>query len=191
MDEALLIAVNHGLNHPGVDGLLVWVSERGAFSFPLLALLLAWAVYRAGRRGGWWFLALALTVGAADITSNQLKDVFAQYRPCYTIPERLLATGGESSPACSATRTGIPSNHAANFAAAALFVTLTAPWRGWQTALWLATLLVALSRIYLGKHYPSQVLAGLELGAVLGILGAWATARLGLALSKTENPDQP
>ena len=181
MDEALLIAINHGLNHPVVDGLLAWVSQRLTFSYPLLLALLGWSLYRAGRRGGWWFLTLGLTVGAADIGSNQLKAAFGQYRPCYTMADRLLPTGGDSSAACSATRSGMPSNHAANFIAATVFVTLTTPWRKWQIGLWLTTLLVALSRIYLGKHYPSQVLVGLELGSVAGILGAWATIRLGLA----------
>jgi len=71
----------------------------------------------------------------------------------------------------------MPSNHAVNFFAAATFVALVTPWRGWRVGLFAAAALVGLSRIYLGKHYPSQVVAGAMIGATIGWMGAWLAVR--------------
>lgn len=45
--------------------------------------------------------------------------------------------------------------------------------RAWLAGAFTVALLVGISRIYLAKHYPSQVLAGATIGAALGYIGAW------------------
>jgi undecaprenyl-diphosphatase len=181
-DEALLLWINQGWGHPALDPFFTWFSARAAFALPLLLLLLADALRRAGRDGLRLWIALVLSVTAADQTGNQLKGVFAEPRPCSVVHERLRNPEGEAKGPCGATRTGMPSNHALNFALATTFLARTTPWRAWHAGLAVATTVVALSRVYLGKHYPSQVLGGAVLGFWLGVLASAGACYYGLCL---------
>jgi glycosyltransferase involved in cell wall biosynthesis/membrane-associated phospholipid phosphatase len=177
MDERLLLWINQGWSHPLLDGLFWWVSQRPWFAFPLAAILLYDSVRWRGRAGGRLFLMLAVTVAVGDVLGNLLKDLFAEPRPCQAIFEHLRGLGGAAVARCGTDPNGMPSNHAINFFAAATFVAMATPWRKWRIGLFAVATMVGLSRIYLGKHYPSQVLAGAGIGAVIGWLGAWLAVR--------------
>ena len=177
MDERWLLWINQDWAHPFLDGLFWWMSERLWFAVPLAAMLLYFSVRQCGPAGARLFLAMALTVGAGDLLGNQLKSWFAEPRPCYVMHEQLRSVGHGEPRQCGPSATGMPSNHALNFFAAATFVTLATPWRGWRLFLFAVAVLVGLSRIYLGKHFPSQVLAGALIGATVGWLGAWLALR--------------
>ncbi|WP_420885712.1 phosphatase PAP2 family protein [Candidatus Reidiella endopervernicosa] len=71
----------------------------------------------------------------------------------------------------------LPSNHTFNFFAMALFMSFFLRGWGWRTALIGVSLLVAISRIYLAKHYPSQVGVGLLLGVSYGFVLGWLVVR--------------
>jgi len=177
LDDALLLWINQGWGHPLLDGLFWWVSQRLWFAFPLAAILLCDSVRRSGRAGGRLFLLLAATIACGDIFGNLLKDAFAEPRPCQVVFDQLRALGGGAVARCGTDPNGMPSNHAINFFAAATFIALATPWREWRIGLLVAAALVGLSRIYLGKHYPGQVLAGALIGAAIGGLGAWLAIR--------------
>ena len=78
---------------------------------------------------------------------------------------------------CANGRRGMPSGHALNFFSAAAFLGLALRRRALTAALFAIAALVALSRVYLGVHYPSQALAGAALGAALGLIAAWLARR--------------
>lgn len=170
IDTNILIWISQDWRNPVFDVFFSWVSARWSFAFPLFALLLLDSVRRSGQTGWLLGLSLALTVGAADFTGNQLKEAFAQPRPC-------MFHDGIGD--CTDSFKGLPSNHTLNFVTAAMFVTLITNWHKWQIALWIIALLVGLSRIYLVKHYPSQVLAGGALGIAFGCAG-WIVFHFGL-----------
>jgi undecaprenyl-diphosphatase len=110
-----------------------------------------------GARRGRWARATAC-VGAAYGVSSSIKLAVGRRRPAV-----------EDLPHLMATPTGLsfPSSHAASsFAAARAFGRLLpAP------LLYLAALAMALSRLYLGVHYPSDVAAGAALGTAIGSVG--------------------
>jgi undecaprenyl-diphosphatase len=167
-DEMILNWIHVGLSCQLSDSLFLWFSSRTAFSLPILFALLFVVVQREGWRGaGWWF-SLILVIGISDQFGSLLKSLFSEMRPC-ALEESLTLKGL----ACNSVPKGMPSNHALNFYAASLFVVLTRPrWHGWHSLLLVAALLASLSRIYLAKHYPSQVVAGIFLGINLGAAAA-------------------
>lgn len=177
MDQALLLWINQGWSHWLLDPFFIWVSAKWTFSFPLLAIFLAAWSWQYGRDGAWFWLAMAVTVGLGDAFGNQLKDVFSQYRPCFELAELTRWPGHAPGDTCTSSTSGLPSNHALNFFAAAAFVTAVLRSRRWGVGLFALAVLVAISRVYLSKHYPSQVLVGGLIGTGWGFLCAYLALR--------------
>lgn len=178
MDEQLLLWINQGWAHPASDALFWWVSSRIWFAYPLIILLLYDTNRHYGQARGWLrlWLWLVLTVTFSDMLGNVLKELFAEPRPCQTVFDQLRTFHGVLSAPCGFAPNGMPSSHTMNFFAAATFIARATPWRRWQMGLFIVAVLVGLSRVYLGKHYPSQVLVGAGIGILIGWLGAWCAA---------------
>jgi membrane-associated phospholipid phosphatase len=168
--------INQGWADPGLDFLFGWVSEQLWFSIPLLfgLLIYLWRLYRQDGVRLWLLLILVVMLG--DMLGNLLKAYFAIPRPCYDLFDLLRPPGGGAPQQCSGAVTGMPSNHALNFFAVTAFLAYTTRRRALSSLLLLISLAVGLSRIYLAKHYPSQVLAGAAVGTLFG----WGIAWLGL-----------
>jgi membrane-associated phospholipid phosphatase len=110
----------------------------------------------AARRPRW--KRATLTVAGAYVLSTSIKIAIGRQRPAV-----------EDLPHLMATPTGLsfPSSHSSSsFAAAQAFGLLLPP-----GPLYVAAVSMALSRLYLGVHYPSDVAAGAALGTVVGRLG--------------------
>lgn len=172
LDAEIVAAVHEALAHPLADAFFELVSMRAGFAVPVLALVLAWLCARHRRDGLIAFAALLAVLGCADLLGNGLKHLLARPRPCLELGH--LSWMPET---CSGARRGMPSNHALNYFAVALF--LWAALRARRIGLPLALLagIVGLSRIYLGRHYPSQVLVGALIGSALGLALARAFSR--------------
>jgi undecaprenyl-diphosphatase len=128
---------------------LLWVA---------LGVLLALATRRAPLPP---FLLTAATVWSADLATLGLKAIVGRDRPWVTVPEAdplVRTTIGQS----------FPSGHAATSFAGAVVLTYLFP-RGAPAFLTLAAA-VAFSRVYVGVHYPSDVVAGAVVGAAVGLL---------------------
>lgn len=112
-------------------------------------------------------LLTALTVWTADVLAALLKGAFDRERPhrVLEVAEPLLRWDSGSS---------FPSGHAATSAAGAVVLTYLLGRGGWALGLLAAG--VAFSRVYIGVHYPLDVLAGALLGVGVG-LGAVALLR--------------
>lgn len=166
MDEALLFAVN-GLRSPALDPVASLLTEWGLFAFPI-GLLIRGAWTRSKRdlettRDGW--LAFLLAIFASDTV---LKPLVARPRP--TAVEALashLHVLGRAPPAAS---TSCPSGTAAACAAGAAWVWIRFGPRAGIAAASFA-LVVSLTRLYAGVHWPSDLLAGwaVGVGVALGV----------------------
>jgi membrane-associated phospholipid phosphatase/uncharacterized damage-inducible protein DinB len=167
MDSAILTWI-HGHSSPTLDAVFRFSNELGTLPFcaSLVVLMILWHVARKERREALAWLVVGLaTAGAVEL----LKASVGRPRP--TLWPHLVAVSGAS----------FPSGHAT--AGAALFpllgwIALRARPRGRRVgwALGLAVgVFVGVGRLYLGVHWPSDVLAGWALGVALG---AGAVVRL-------------
>ncbi|WP_293912147.1 phosphatase PAP2 family protein [Deinococcus sp.] len=164
--ETPLLQSIHHLATPALDHLAVGLSTIGGFAViaPLSALILAalWWTFR--RLALFWGLSVA---GAAALN---LMMKLAFHRPRPELWPRLVQESGA----------GFPSGHSMYSMAFVLALTLLlwrTPWRWPALVLGLIfTLGVGLSRLYLGVHYPTDVLAG-WLSGLAWVLGVYSLLR--------------
>jgi undecaprenyl-diphosphatase len=155
-------AVTFLANHrdPAMDNLMRIVTFMGSTS-PLLGLSVivgGWAFLRTKQ---WrWPLLLSITIGGAIALYDVIKILVERPRPDIS---PLVHPGGFSFPSGHATAA------AAVLTALAYVLTRQTSWKGgvifWTLALFTATL-IGFSRVYLGAHWPTDVFAGLTLGAL-------------------------
>jgi undecaprenyl-diphosphatase len=171
-DVALFRFINIDLGWDGLAPLMRFASNW-IYALPLILLLILWMLFRDGRRGRLTVLALLVLIPVSDqISSHLLKPLFDRPRPCRA---EAGIEGVRNHGARCSRRGSFPSSHAVNIAAVALLLGLRYR-KALVPGIGMA-LLVGYSRIYLGIHYPLDVLAGWVLGAGLGWLAAWAVHR--------------
>lgn len=164
-DGAVLLWMQECLRCALLDPILSVYTKLGDMGMLWIACSLLLLCFRPTRRAG--LLALAAIVLGAVCSNLILKHLFARVRPWLTVPG-LTALVFEGDP------NSFPSGHtcAAFSAAGAWRYTLPSRWMK-ILALVLAALM-GFSRLYVGVHFPSDVLAG----AVVGLFCAWAVWKL-------------
>jgi undecaprenyl-diphosphatase len=143
-----------------------------AGALTLLVLLADWARVDRWQRAAWGeigFLSAYLfwSVAGAGILTNILKQVIGRMRPLYVDAEDWLAFDPFGFSAANAS---FPSGHATTAGAVLVVASLVLP--RWRWLFLLAAVAMAASRIVVGAHFPSDVIAGLAVGAAF----AWASA---------------
>lgn len=166
MDTQLLHFTNQTLAHPLLDWLMIALTTVGFGALPLGGLALTTRPTRDQRRVGQAILAALLVGGVATLAFYYLA-----LRPR---PEHALVGTATSvrlllpTPALPS----FPSGHSVGGFAFASVVILAARGSGhrwfWTTAAGLTAVGIASSRVYLGHHYPSDVLGGAVLGTAIG-----------------------
>ncbi len=170
LDKELFYLLNVRLHCSVLDAFLPYLTKVRHWRLPIAVLWIA-VFALGGRRGRIVALIMIPAIAAADIVNDRvLKDLFGRVRPCNTLGDVRLLIGCPGS-------SSFPSGHATNaFAGATLF----ASFYGWRVGLPSLAVagLVAYSRVYVGVHYPFDVLASAMLGAVWAALVSIAWRRL-------------
>ena len=170
-DRAVFRIINGELTHPFLDSILPWMRISNHW-LPLYLFLLAFVTINFKTRGLWWFIFFVSTIALTDMIGTYIfKHNIQRLRPCndpeFLMHVRLLlerCAGGFS----------FISNHAANHFGMATFFYLTfrkiLPRVAWIAFAWAAV--VAYAQVYIGVHYPLDILAGILLGILVGHLTA-------------------
>jgi undecaprenyl-diphosphatase len=159
-DERIFRLLNGNWLNPILDHLLPFATDAGNFTLPFVVAAIV--IVLVGRVRGLRFLVLAVvSVVVADaIGTHIFKYSFLRARPCIALGDVRLLVGCTNLPS-------FPSNHAVNASVLATLTSLYMPGL-WLPATALA-ILVGYSRIYVGVHYPLDVLAGSVLGIVVAL----------------------
>lgn len=170
LDRELLLYLN-SYHSPWLDTLMMWVTMTEVW-IPLYLVLIA-LIIRTYRKDSWIILlGVALTILFADqITSQLMKPFFARLRPSQ---DPALEGIVHIVDGYRGGLYGFASGHAANTFGVAFFCWSTL--RAGHKWIWLVffwAVLMTYSRIYLGVHYPGDILVGM----IVGILCAMASLR--------------
>jgi undecaprenyl-diphosphatase len=163
-DRELFLFLNHVPQNPAFDAMLPFLTDLNRKPIGLVILGLLWVLLlvRGGRPGRMAALLLIPTIALSDqLNSSLLKFIIERPRPCAELPDVHLLVGCGSG-------YSFPSSHAVNNFAAAFVLSYFLS--RWTWAFFSFAAVIGYSRIYVGVHYPSDVLAGSIIGVSLGFI---------------------
>ena len=181
-DQRLFEKINGDWANPAFDAVMPFL-RNSLHWIPLYLFVFVFVLLNFKTKGVWWFVFFLITVALTDMTGTYVfKHQFERLRPCsdpdFANQVRLLVkhcSGGYS----------FISNHAANHfgMAAFFFVTFRHLLRKWAflALFWAAS--IAYAQVYVGVHYPLDVVCGALLGLAFGITtGTFFNKRFGFAI---------
>lgn len=163
IDTKLFIWLN-SFHNDFCDKIMWFISGKKEW-LPLYALIIGYIIYKCRWRSIWIFLSVGLLITLADTISTQiLKENIERLRPSRNpeISEFVHIVNGYRGG-----KYGFVSSHAANSMALATFLALVLKNRFFTIFIITWAILVSYSRIYLGVHYPGDIIGGILLGLVL------------------------
>ena len=163
IDVALFFFINHTISNPIFDWLMPFLTDlnKNKPALAVIGLFLVSVLWKGGNTGRITIGALIITVFISDqLNSSVLKEMFGRIRPCKVLDgvRMLVDCGGGLS---------FPSSHAVNNFAGAAVISHFYKKQKWYWFSFAA--LVAISRPYVGVHYPSDIFAGAFVGIGIGL----------------------
>ena len=173
--DITLFEILNGIHADWADPLMQALSSRGLWVPGYMAI--AWYLFRSK---GWKDLLLfgiitgLMVVLADQIASGIIKPWAQRFRPCQL--EAGLDFVVHTVEGKCGGKYGFVSSHAANFFTMATLFSLRIPIKPWPWVFFLLACIAGYSRIYLGVHYPGDVLVGAMVGLCCASIG-WGIYR--------------
>ncbi|WP_458407035.1 phosphatase PAP2 family protein [Anaerotignum sp.] len=169
LDGRLLLWLKETFSHPILDEIMIFVSRLGNKGFIWIAIGILFLLFglknkKWRSRGFLVLFSLAVNFLACNVI---LKPLIDRTRPYYVLGyDPIIPPVGDPS---------FPSGHtAASFAAATAIYAIN---RKWGIAAYIFAAVMGFSRLYLGVHFPTDVLGGAILGTVMAKLVIKLTAK--------------
>jgi undecaprenyl-diphosphatase len=176
-DRSAFEVMNKWFSSSFFDALMPIIADFYVWVIPI-AIIWLWYFVRSERRGRIIALCAFLVIAATDQASSSLVKPYVQrQRPCNVIPAcRLYMDGNwittdKFGLTTYKTSYSFPSSHAANIAGQAIYWMYFYPHLA--PVFMFAAAIVGWSRVYMGLHYPSDVMAGYILGGIIALLVAY------------------
>lgn len=185
-DQSLFVKINRDWANPVFDTIMPFLRQSTSWA-PLYLFLLVLVLLNFKIKGLWWAVFFLSTVALTDMTGNYVfKHGFERLRPCndpdFYLNVRLLTNR------CGVGYSFI-SNHAANHfgMAAFFFVTFRHLFKRWTWIALFWAAMIGYAQVYVGVHYPLDVLCGALLGLAFGITtGSLFNKRFGFAIFENQ-----
>ena len=168
LDRNLLLKIN-GFHTPLLDTFMWQMSE--SWHTYLFVFVLAFSFYKkyAIKKAAEIVIGVAIVIACTDLSSNLVKHVVKRYRPSHNteIQAQIKTVNNYKGGTY-----GFFSSHAANGFGITAFFYLCLHWlnKKWRLLLFIYPLTIAYSRMYLGVHYPSDILFGLIDGLIFSVI---------------------
>ena len=163
LDQKLFFLINQG-GSQFWDSIMLFTTHKFSW-IPFYALLVYFIVKQKGKESIWILLSIGLLITLVDQGSVHLfKNMFERLRPCHFLEDVRLVTercGGHF---------GFISSHAANTFALSVFIGKVLGNRKLFIALFVWAAAVAYSRVYVGVHYPLDILGGMLWGTFVALV---------------------
>lgn len=179
LDKTLFIFINH-LPHNSVSDLfftfLSGIGTWGIIWFIIGTALFIWEEVEDKDKKGLTAIIIAVFISLVFVDGG-LKNIVRRERPQFSVAETIVVSDNRDS-------YSFPSGHATLAFAGAYILSCThKKWRQWY---YLIAYLIAFSRIYLGKHYPSDVMIGAILGVLIGYYSIKLVSKITLKPTKIQ-----
>lgn len=168
LDETILRWIEAHLRLSWLNGPVMFYSTLGNAGLLFIVATLLLLCFRRTRKMG--------AAAAAGLIVDLLV-VNVTIKPLVSRPRPWLTMAGFQNLLTSSDPNSFPSGHTCAAFAFAAAICMTAPKKWMKAAALIVAALMGLSRLYVGVHYPSDVLAGAVIGTVCGLLGAWIIRR--------------
>ena len=172
IDNNFLFWVHLNLPNVVLDISMPFITDEKNWRFPI-ALLIFTLGFKSGKKGKLCLVILIISLGLTDaISAHILKPFFERIRPSHLNLDGinlLVSKGGKWS---------MPSNHAANIFS--LATVLSYFYTSFKPPLYLLAIIIAFSRVYVGVHFPGDVIVGGLIGyfIALTVLTFWGKLKL-------------
>ena len=167
-DTSLFHWINSGWSNPVFD-LLLTAARNKYLWIPLYVLCLSWIVFNSTvRQSAWVILFVSASIFASDtISSKLIKYQVQRPRPCQ---EQQMVPPAIQRVSCGSGYS-FTSSHAANHFCLAAFLVTVFGWymKRWKYLWWVWAIIICIAQVYVGVHYPLDVIGGGILGGLIGM----------------------
>lgn len=168
IDESVLVWIAEHLRFPILTAILSLYTQLGNSGKIFIAAAIVLLLFKATRRAG-ASAGIAMLCGLL-VTNLTIKPLVSRPRPWLVI-ENFVNLVEEHDP------NSFPSGHSCCAFAFGVALFLVLPQRWAKAVALIAAVVMALSRLYVGVHFPSDVIVGTAIGTLCGMFGAWATQK--------------
>jgi len=174
-DRSFLELINRHGSSAFLDAVLPFLRES-QFWIPFYLFMILFMTMNFGSKGWWWVLGFILTAALADIISSSIiKESIMRIRPCR---DPFLAGEVIVRAKYCPKSSSFTSSHATSHFALSMFIFLTlkrlSKWWG-MVFLWAFSIIY--TQVYVGVHYPLDVVCGALLGCIIGAFMAYMYSR--------------
>jgi len=167
-DEQALVWIAEHIRCGLLDPFMKLYTQLGNTGMLFIMLGVLMLLFKQTRKAG--FSALCAMLIGLIVVNFTIKPLVSRPRPWLVI-KNFVNLVPEHDP------NSFPSGHTNAAFAFALAVCMSAPRRWMKAAAVCAAVVMGLSRLYVGVHFPSDVLAGAVIGSLCGLLGAWVVKK--------------